>query len=88
MIFDTADCGRRQGSALRSNQRAKERAPLTAVLAGQTLQLSGAKERKTAQSRTGRHVGLDFYDLLIEGGFLAKWIISSRRAQPMQRDIF
>ena len=52
MIFDTAGCGRRQGSALRSDQRAEERAPLTAVLADQIVHLSGAKERKKAQSRT------------------------------------
>jgi hypothetical protein len=46
MIFDKAGCGRRKGFPLRSDERAEERAPLTAAASGQTMQLSGAKKTK------------------------------------------
>lgn len=46
MIVDTAGCGRCQGSPLRSDERAGERAPLTATAPGQKSKLSGAKEKK------------------------------------------
>ena len=42
IIFDTAGCARRQGSPLRCDERAEERAPLTAAASGQIIQLSGA----------------------------------------------
>ena len=57
MIFDTAGCGRRQGSALRSDERAEEREPLTAVLASQIINLSGAKERKKNSARDEQQSG-------------------------------
>jgi hypothetical protein len=46
MISDKAGCARRKGSPLRSDERAEERAPLTAVASGQIMQLSGAKKTK------------------------------------------
>ena len=46
MIFDMAGCGRRQGSAIRSNKRAEERAPLTAVLAGQIINCPGRRKKE------------------------------------------
>jgi len=44
MICNTANCGRRQGSPLRSD-RSRGKA-LTAVLAGQMIQLSGQREKE------------------------------------------
>jgi len=55
MIFDTAGCGRRKGSPLRSDERAGERAPLTAATSGQIIQLSGAKERKKNSARDNKN---------------------------------
>jgi hypothetical protein len=52
MIFDKAGCDRRKGSPLRSDERAEERAPLTAVASGQIMQLSGAKKTKENLSGT------------------------------------
>jgi hypothetical protein len=46
MIFNKAGCARLKGSPLRSDERAEERAPLTAVASGQIMQLSGAKKTK------------------------------------------
>jgi hypothetical protein len=45
-MLNKAGCGRRKGSPLRSDERAEERAPLTAAAAGQIMQLSGAKKTK------------------------------------------
>jgi hypothetical protein len=47
IIFDSAGCGRRQGSPLRSD-RSRGKA-LTAVLAGQTIQLSGRREKENGR---------------------------------------
>jgi hypothetical protein len=44
MTFNTANCGRRQGSPLRSD-RSRGKA-LTAVLAGQMIHLSGQREKE------------------------------------------
>ena len=44
IIFDTAGCGRRQGSSLRSD-RSRGKA-LTAVLAVPTMQPSGRREKE------------------------------------------
>ena len=49
IISDTARSGRRQGSPLRSD-RSRGKA-LTALLPGQTMQLSGAKETKKSLAR-------------------------------------
>jgi len=46
MISNKAGCARRKGSPLRSDERAEERAPLTAYASGQIMQLSGAKKTK------------------------------------------
>jgi hypothetical protein len=50
MISDKAGCDRRKGSPLRSDERAEERAPLTAVASGQIMQLSGTKKTKEISS--------------------------------------
>ena len=55
MILNKACEDRRQGSALRSDERAEERAPLTAVATGQIIQLSGEKERKKNSARDNNH---------------------------------
>jgi hypothetical protein len=46
MITDKAGYVRRKGSPLRSDERAEERAPLTAAASGQIMQVSGAKKTK------------------------------------------
>jgi hypothetical protein len=51
MIFNKAGCARRKGSPLRSDERAEERAPLTAVASGQIMQLSGGEENKRKSVR-------------------------------------
>jgi hypothetical protein len=51
MIFHKAGCARRKGSPLRSDERAEERAPLTAAASGQIMQLSGAKKNKRKSVR-------------------------------------
>jgi hypothetical protein len=65
MIFDKAGCARRKGSPLCSDERAEERAPLTAAASGQMMQLSGAKKTKenlsgTKQQRTAATSALTF----------------------------
>ena len=55
MILAKAGCVRRKGSSLRSDERAEERAPLTAATSGQIIQLSGAKERKKNSARDNKN---------------------------------
>jgi hypothetical protein len=58
MIFDKAGCARRKGSPLRSDERAEERAPLTADTSGQIIPIvrgEGKRKKKSARTKTTRN---------------------------------
>jgi hypothetical protein len=51
-----------------------------------------AKATKNKKSKEGRHVGLDFYDLLIEEALIENWptgafILTGERAVPISTNV-